>query len=183
MKKILLFSVLILSTSAHASLFKLTIEPIVGFERVQKLIPTAHKVDRMLYGARFSLGIPLLAIEAQATRGTDSETFTSPAMSVKDTDDRLKLGLRSSLRLGPILMLIARGGGQAKRTIHEETVSGVTSRTIPPIKYRPYAGLGLTSRLGSAFALSGGITAVFNNFPHMKDNDYETTLGFTVSLP
>ncbi len=39
------------------------IEPVIGYERVQKLVPTPHTSDRLVYGARAWLGFPLVAVE------------------------------------------------------------------------------------------------------------------------
>src|SRR5687767_3267052 len=80
---------------AEAAPFGLGIEPIIGYERVQKVLPTQHTKDRLIYGARLTLGIPLLSAEAEFTRGTDTENFPSDDLTIKDTDDKLKLGLRS----------------------------------------------------------------------------------------
>jgi hypothetical protein len=190
MKKLTLaaLTALALPTAAHATAqtgFGLGIEPIIGYERVQKLLPTRHTKDRLTYGARLTVGIPLFGVEAQYTRGTDTETFPADDLSVKDTDDKLKLGLVSSMRLGPIFSIIARGGGQAKRHTTEITQpSGTPARkTVDPISYKPYAGVGLSSRIGHMWLLTGGLTVVFGEFPDMSKNEYETTLGFTVRLP
>lgn len=157
----------------------MSIEPIIGYERVQKLVPTAHTTSRLLYGARLTAGIPLVAAEAQYTRGNDTEEFPDQSLTIKDMDEKLKLGLRSSIRMTSLFSLQARGGGQAKRNTHE--VNGLA--TVNPITYQPYAGLGLQSRLGRNFVLEGGVTTVFNDFPHMSQNEYETTLGFSILFP
>ncbi len=168
---------------ATAAMFALDIEPIVGYERNQKLVPTAHTKERIVYGARAAVGIPLLKLEAEFTRGSDNEVFTEPAMTTKDTDDKLKVGAKSTLRMGRIFSLILRAGGQAKQNTHEETRNGVTTKVINPIVYKPYGGFGLSAGLGSKLQLTGGLTVVFNKFPDMNQNDYQTTLGFTVKLP
>lgn len=169
---------------ARASeLLQLQIEPIIGYERVQKLVPTAHTKERMLYGARVTGGIPLVALEGEYTQGTDTESFPSDSLTVKDQDEKLKLGLRSQLRLTSLLSLTGRGGVQAKRNTHTETLSGVSTTTVNPITYKPYAGAALSSRLGGKFELTGGLTVVFNQFPDMSQNEYQATLGFSVRLP
>src|SRR3954466_3399663 len=77
------------------------LEPIVGYEQVQQVLPTRHSVNRLMYGARLSLGILILSIESEYTHSTVTETFTN--MSQVDTGDRLKVGLRSGFPLGPVL--------------------------------------------------------------------------------
>jgi hypothetical protein len=159
------------------------LEPIFGYERVQKLVPTPHTKDRLIYGLRYSIGVPLLSAEAEYTRGMDQESFPTSNMDTKDTADRLKVGIRSRVRMGSFLSAFARAGGEAYRNIHEETVSGTTTRTEQPIQYSPYAGAGLNARLGKQFTLNAGLTVVFRNFPVMTQNDYQATAGFTVKFP
>jgi hypothetical protein len=170
------------ATQAQAAPITLNVEPLVGYERVQKLIPTAHSKDRLMYGGRVSIGIPLLSVETEYTRGVDNETFIEQGLSIKDTDDKVKLGARSMLRMSRFFSLIGRGGVQGKWNTHEETVAGVTTKTSNPAVYKPYAGAGLAINIGSMLVVSGGLTAVFNNFPDMNQNEYQTHLGFTVRL-
>ena len=93
--------------------FGIGLEPVVGYERVQKLVPTAHTSDRLVYGARLTLGVPLLSVEAEYLRGTDTEAFPSNDLTTIDTDDKIKVGLRSRLALGSLLSFTLRAGGQA----------------------------------------------------------------------
>lgn len=177
--KAVFLSCLVVST---ASAVGLDIEPIIGYEMNQKFTPTQHTTNRMTYGARVTLGVILMSIEAEYTRGTDTETFPDIATTIKDTDDKIKLGLRSAL--GPSRMkIIARGGVQAKQNINETTVSGTMTKTTSPVTYKPYAGAGLRIGLGAKIALTGGVTAVFNDFPDMEKNDYQTTLGLSIKFP
>src|SRR4051812_25574505 len=75
----------------------ITVEPIIGYERVQKLVPQRHSRDRLTYGARARAGIPAVSAELEFTRAEDTEDFSGQALSrVKDQDDRLKLGVVSS---------------------------------------------------------------------------------------
>lgn len=171
------------SKGALAAPVLLSLEPIIGYERVQKIVPDAHTHDRLLYGARLTLGFMPLAAEAEYTRATDSESFSSPDLKTKDTDDRLKLGLRSSIPISRIFSFQLRGGGQALRNVHSETTAGVTSEVKNKIHWDPYGGAGLTARLGSRVLLSAGVTAVFTDFPHMSKNDYQTNVGFSLRFP
>src|SRR4051812_15642989 len=100
---------------SHAAGFSFGLEPLVGYERVQKIVPTQHTSDRLMYGGRAIFGVPLVSGELEYTRGMDTETFTSPSLTTKDTDDKVKAGLRSSIRLGSLFYLLARAGGQAKQ--------------------------------------------------------------------
>lgn len=169
--------------SSKRSGFTSNLEPIVGYERVTKLVPTPHTKDRLIYGMRFTFGVPLLSGEAEYTRAMDTEDYPETNFSTKDTTDKVKLGLRSSFRLVGFLSAFARAGGQASRNIHEETLSGVHTREEEPIKYKPYAGAGLTARLARNFSFNSGLTVIFHDFPKMDHNDYELTAGFTVKFP
>ncbi len=168
---------------AAGSSFGLTLEPLVGYERVQKILPTAHTKDRLFYGVRATAGILLISAEAEVTRGLDTEDFPSQDLSIKETTDKGKFGARSTFRLSSLLSLIARAGVQARRSRLEQTSVGVTTVTIEGIRYKPYAGAGLRSALFGKFELSGEVVVVFNDFPNMRDNEYQTSLGFVLRLP
>lgn len=166
-----------------ASTFELNIEPLVGYELVQKILPNPHTKNRLMYGARVTAGIPLVSAEAEYTRSTDTETYPDQDLTIKDTDNKLKLGARSTLTLSRFFRFTLRAGGQAKQSTHEITEAGMTRTTTDPIVYRPYAGAGLSASLSSKINLSGTFTVVFNDFPNMSQNEYQTTLGFAVKLP
>ncbi|HCM39209.1 MAG: hypothetical protein A2Z97_01150 [Bdellovibrionales bacterium GWB1_52_6] len=171
------------SASASAAPFSLGVEPIIGYERVQKFQPTPHSKNRLIYGARLTLGFPLLAAEAQVTRGDDTESYLDRNLTIHDVDDKAKLGLRSSLRLSTFVTATTRAGVQASRNTHTETLNSEAIKTVEKIRYNPYAGAQLGLRLLRSFELTGGITAIFKEFPKMEKNEYETTLGFRIKFP
>jgi hypothetical protein len=184
MKKIALSLVAFLPAPAlAASLLSLQVEPIVGYERVQKLVPTAHTKSRLIYGARLIAGLPLLSAEAELTRGTDDESFPDQGLTTKDTADKLKLGLRSGFGMGMLLRFTARGGVQATRNRHEETTGGVTTSALEPTRYKPYAGAGLRARLAPKITASAEAVVVFNDINDLKQNEYQTTAGFAIRFP
>lgn len=158
-------------------------EPVIGFERVQKLAPTPHASNRLVYGVRGTAGIPLLSAEAELTRGQDSEYYPTLGRDIKDTDDKLKLGLRSGYALTQLLSVHGRAGGQAKRNTHEETSGGVTTKTSNGLEYDPYAGAGMRFALGSNVSFSADVTVVFNDLKRLSQNDYQTTAGFQIRFP
>ena len=158
-------------------------EPIIGYERVQKLVPSPHTKDRLLYGARYSLGLGFLGAEAEYTRSSDTENFPSSNLETQDTSDRLKIGARIRFLSLGILSASARLGGEASRNGHQETVSGNTTTTTEPIRYRPYAGAILNGRLGRSLGLHAGLTVIFRDFPDMAQNDYQATAGFSLKFP
>lgn len=178
----LFFLFCFLSNEAHA-IIRYTVEPIIGYERIQKLVPTKHTKDRLIYGARVLFGIPLISGEGEYTRGTDTEEFSSPALTVKDTTDKAKLGLRSTVKLIGVVYAFARAGAQAKQNVHEETLAGVTTKTTEPVIVKPYAGAGLTAKLGRNFRFDADFTVVFADTQNWRDFEYQTTAGIAVEFP
>jgi len=178
--KIIVLSIFALAFEAKA--LGLDLEPVIGYERVQKFRPVEQTVDRMIYGLRILIGVPLIKLEIEGTRGQDTATFTSPELTTKDLSDKVKIGLRSGLRLGRLLTLSGRGGVQAEQNTHTETAAGVATITKDPVVPKPYAGAGLKVKLNPKISLSGDVVAVFKQWPDMDKNEYQTTLGINVAL-
>lgn len=173
---------LFVAQSARAEM-TYTIEPVIGYERVEKLLPTPRMTQRLVYGVRATAGYFILAAEAEALRGTDSETIPATLTTLTDTEDKLRVGLRARLRLIRFMSFLVRGGAQASRNTHEETIGGVTTATVEPIKYRPYLGAGLQVGLSHNIAFTADVTTVFRDFPNMSNNDYQTTASLTIRFP
>jgi hypothetical protein len=171
------------AAQAAAGLLTYNVEPIIGYERTQKLLPTAHTRDRLVYGARITAGIPLVSAEAEYTRARDSEDFPALTQTIVETADRARIGLRSSLQLSGFLHAFLRAGAQASLSRHDTTTGGVLVSTVDPIRYRPYAGAGFRGRIASNISLNVDITTVFHDFPNMNNNDYLTTASLSVSFP
>jgi hypothetical protein len=182
--KIILFSLLqfmiIGSAVAQSSFFSL--EPIVGYERVQALLPEPHTKDRLIYGLRASLGPRLLAIEVEATQGKDTESFPDDDLTISETAINAMVGLKSVPLYGRFIKWHIRAGGHARKVTRESTEAGVKTTTEPDIAISPYAGTGLSFTLGPMFTLSAGITAIFTNEPLATEPEYQTTLGFSIRI-
>lgn len=182
-KTLPILGVLLFSLPAQAALFKTEIEPIVGYERVQKIVPVAHTRDRWVYGARVTMGILWIAGEAEYTQGRDTEDFPAQTLRIVDVTDKAKLGLRFRFRLLRMLKLTVRGGAQAARNRHEETLAGVRTVVYQPIVYKPYLGAGLSFDFTKHFSFNGDLVTVFNDFPEFRNNEYMVTAGFVVRFP
>lgn len=167
---------------AHGA-FRSEFEPVVGYERVQKLIPTPHTRDRLVYGGRLTIGILWVGAEVEYLRSNDLENFPNLALATKDVTDRVKAGVRVSMKLIRIIAFTLRGGAQASRNIHTETLNGVSTITEEPIVYRPYAGAGLTATLARNLAFRSDVTAVFPDFPSFLGAEYQVTAGFIIRFP
>jgi len=159
------------------------IEPIVGYERTQLLVPNSHTKDRLVYGARATYGFSFLSAEAEYLHGNSSESFPAQNLSTKDGSDKLKVGLRSGIDILSLINLYVRAGCQANQNQHEETSSGVTTVTKQAVKYHPYGGAGLRLRFGRNLKATADLTTVFRDFPNMNNNDYQLTAGFVVQVP
>ncbi len=160
------------------------IEPIFGYEQVQETVPVAHTTDRLVYGARASVGIPAIALETEYLYGKDTETFSSSVQSVTDTDQEVKLGLRSHIRLANAFTFVLRAGAQATQSKLDETVSGVTTTTTSSFVYCPYAGAGLHIGLMNHVAFTAEVVSVFTNYKtRWTNNDYQVTAGLIVHFP
>jgi hypothetical protein len=163
--------------------FALGVEPIIGYEQVQKVAPTPHTTSRLTYGVRITAGIPLLAAEAEYTIGQNTEAFPAADLTIKDKSDAIKVGLRTGLNLSSIVRLTGRGGVRAQKNIHTETTSTTNTVTTQPLTYDPYGGAGLRVRLTPKITGSAEVVAIFTDWPHMDKNEYQTTAGFEVSFP
>ncbi len=162
----------------------LNVEPIVGLERTQKLLPDVHSTTRLFYGARVTGGYRLIALEAEYTRAQDEESFPLTSTSTTSTADRVKIGLRSELLRNPFISGHARLGGQARRETTELTVSGSTTTETTPTTYEPYAGFGIRAFLTPKIGLTAEVVAVFRDFPNdFAQNDYQGSAGVTVAFP
>jgi hypothetical protein len=186
MRSALLIAAAFIATPALAitpDQLHLHVEPIVGVNWTQRTVPTPHVTGEFVYGGRVSAGVPLLSLEAEYTHGVSQETYLSPDLQIRDTDDRGKLGLVSEAGLGGPMSGHLRAGAQASRNKHEETTAGVTSVLENPVHYDPYAGAGFRFSLTPQTYFSADLTVVFNDVHDMSKNEYQTSAGFAIRLP
>jgi len=160
----------------------LTIMPITGYERVQKLSPTVHTKDRLFYGVRILYGPPLFSLEAEYTQAKDTETFATQGLLIKEDSEQAKLGIRSSIGLTTFGSWYLRAGGTARKSVVTTVKNGVSTLAEPAIRVNPYAGTGLAFRLQSNFALTAGVTVIFSDYPKKGADEYQTSLGFSISI-
>ena len=176
-----LFLGLTIGGSVHAAAlrdFNVQVEPVVGFERAYSPLPSPRTKVRLLYGLRATAGYSILSGELEATRASDSETFPSQGLTVDETSDKVKLGLRSGIyrSFGAAFF---RAGGQAQRVSRTQTAGGVPTQSQDPISIDPYAGIG--AELGGAnIRLTGSATVVFRDLQRLSQNELETTIGLRI---
>lgn len=190
MKNILRFTsfILIISSSTSALAYgniskgNLTIEPIVGYERVQSILPTPHTSNRLFYGARANWGPQYLSLEAEVTQSKEDETYNSGTVEMAETSTNYKLGLRSAYNIGSSLRWYLRAGASARESKYERTEAGVTTTQEPATYVSPYAGSGLSINMLGVFSLNAGITAVFTNHREIEEPEYQSSLGFSIRI-
>lgn len=178
-------ALLLLAHSAQAALppgLAINIEPVIGFEHVEKIRPIPHFKNRLTYGARFTAGYLVFSGEGEYLRATDNESYPLEDLALKDTDDTFRLGVRTGYPILRNLIASLRLGGQARRNSHEETTGGVTTVTTSAIQYKPYVGTELRARFSGRLSLTLGILAVINDIHDVSRNEYQTTAGFQIRL-
>jgi hypothetical protein len=157
------------------------IAPLFGFETVYRTSPTPHTSTHMMYGARATIGVDRISGELEVTRGTDTENYTVAPQKVSYIDDKLKLGIRSQIRLGTYFNVAARLGGQATRTTIESTRDNVLTVAIEPIEYSPYAGAAFGIDVG-IIGVHIGTTAVFKDVNDMSKNEYQNSISISAGM-
>lgn len=160
----------------------LKIEPVIGYERVQSILPTLHTSNRMYYGLRANWGPQHLSLEAEVTQSKEDETYNSGAVEIAETSTNYKLGLRSAFNIGRALNWYIRAGASARDSKYERTEAGVTTTQEPGTYVSPYAGTGLGINLFSIFSLDAGITAVFTDHRRIDEPEYQSSLGFSIRI-
>lgn len=191
MKKLikLISFTLLLSTQAYARQYSsfttasgIVVEPVIGYERVQSILPTPHTSNRLFYGVRASWGPQLLSVEAEVTQSKDDQTYDAGATKVAETSTNYKLGLRSGYNIGSNLRWYLRAGASARDSKYETTSAGVTTTNDPGVYVSPYAGTGLSINMLGIFSLNAGVTAVFTDHKDVSEPEYQSSLGFSIRI-
>ncbi|MBC7426995.1 MAG: outer membrane beta-barrel protein [Bacteriovorax sp.] len=184
MKKLLCMAMALLSLTSFADDMKgkLSITPIVGLERVQKFQPTPYMKTRVIYGARLVYKFPISALEVEYTHAQDTNNDVASNTSYKDSEDKLRLGLRGEGALTSFSSVYLRGGAQCRKNEQTKTVGSAASTTSNSSKVQPYVGTGLTIHVSQFFALTAEILATYTptDKPNLKDYELQPTLGINV---
>lgn len=182
MKKLILASFFLLpfTSFAQAVAGRLTITPIVGIERVQKIYPTPRMDTRTIFGARAIYKFPISALEVEYTHAEDDERVGTT--QYEDSEDKLRVGLRGSFNAGNFLNYVIRGGAQGRKNEHTETVNGISSTSDTSSKVQPYLGSGLEIKIFQYFSLSADILATYTptDDPNLKDYELQPSLGLNL---
>lgn len=160
----------------------LRIQPIVGYERVQKITPVARTTNRLYYGFRALYGITLISGELQVTQAREDEVLNNGTLTINETATTGMLGIFSQFSHKSILSTFLRAGGHARKSEIKSTENGLTTLNKPSVRLSPYAGTGLSLRFGRFFSLSAGLTVVFTGQPDSSDHEYQSDLGFNINF-
>lgn len=185
MNKILFTSLFLLTATtvwAKSERDNLKITPIIGFERVQRFTPTPHMKTRGIFGLGAVYKLPVGAVEAEYTHGQDTSNDVATNTSYKESDDKVKLGLRGSAAIGPFLSTYLRGGAQAKKSETTATTASGTSSKSSVTKVNPYVGTGLGFHLLQFVTLNADVTAVYvpTSTPGLSDYEIQPSVGLTI---
>lgn len=180
--KIIVPFLLLLSTSVFAKESRFHWQPIVGLERVQKIEPAGETKDRFIYGLRMNYGMPILSAEFEITQGKDTENFADRDLTIKESTTSLMLGLRSSYQLANSLYFYLRGGAHGRRNERERIENNISTKTTPAVYLNPYAGTGLTISVMEMLSINAGVTVIFTGQPRGSEQEYQTSLGFTLKV-
>lgn len=185
MKSFLLIILLIISNdilAAPRGPSWIRLQPIIGFERVQKILPTPHSKNRLIYGGRLLLGPSFFAMETEFVMGKDDEHFPARDLTIEEETQRLKVGLRSSLRFFPGFSWVLRGGAQGRKNKMRMVESGVVTNKSTATRVHPYIGTGFDWWLFGNFSASGDFTVVLTDYPKEGDREYQSSLGFSIRI-
>jgi hypothetical protein len=158
------------------------IEPMYGVERTQREYPQpARYVTKTYVGLRALWGVPLISAELEIANSTNTEDFPTDNLKVTYKDQRAMLGIRSYLINSKVVGWYGRLGARAKKQTREITEAGVSRTETDDPDFDPYAGTGLTIRMGKLFALNAGATLVHNkNADPSEQYDTQYTFSFTI---
>ena len=184
MKNFLIATLFILPAAAFSadSRDNLSFTPIIGLERVQKFQPTPHMKTRAIFGARILYRLPISTLETEYTHAQDSSSDPVNNISYKDSEDKLRIGLRGDFSMGAFLSSHLRGGAQGRKNKHTKTISGVSSTTDSSSKIQPYVGTGIEVRIFQFFSLSADILMTYTptDEPNLKDYELQPSLGINL---
>lgn len=163
---------------------RLSVTPIIGVERVQKFYPTTHMKTRTIFGARAIYKFPISALEVEYTHGQDSESQASSNTTYKDSEDKLRVGLRGNLSLGSFVSTYLRGGAQLRKNEHTTTVNNTSTTTQNSSKVQPYIGSGIDFKVLTYFSLTADILATYTptKDPNLKDFELQPSVGLSLKF-
>lgn len=185
MKKLLLVVALVpMSVFAAPTKDRLSITPIIGLERVQKFQPTTSMKTRAIYGARIIYKFPISALETEYTHAQDTSEDKTNNTSYKDSEDKLRVGLRGGFTLSNFMSSYLRGGAQYRKNTTTKTVGSASSTEDTSSKVQPYVGTGIDITLGRFLSVSADILVTYTptDDANLKDYELQPSVGLNLKF-
>lgn len=183
MKKILVIAALLpLNVFAADVKGRLSITPIVGLERVQKFQPTTHMDTRTIVGARAVYKFPISALEVEYTHAQDTTDDAATNSTYKDSEDKIRVGLRGGFTLGSFVSTYIRGGAQGRKNEQTHTINNSTTTKTTSSKVQPYVGTGIEIKIFQYVSVTADVLATYTptNDPNLKDYELQPSLGLNL---
>lgn len=183
MKKLLVLAALLPATLFAAPVKdRLSITPIIGLERVQKFQPTTSMKTRAIYGVIVVYKFPISALETEYTHAQDTSSDTVNNTSYKDSEDKLRLGLRGSFTMTNFMSSYIRGGAQYRKNTTTKTVGTASSTEDTSSKVQPYVGTGIEITLGRFLSVNANVLATYTptDDANLKDYELQPSVGLNL---
>ena len=156
--------------------FHFLLEPVLGYEFLQRSYPNTHTEGMFFYGARAVAGSQMIAGELLYTHGSASESFATPTLLTADsTRDLIRIGPRTLIPLDHWIKLLVRLGEQASHDSFTYTSSTGSYQDSPKWEFHPYVGGGLIFHFIPELSLDFEGTYILNG-------DFEAGIGFRVYI-
>lgn len=185
MKKLLLIAAILpMSVFAVDTKDRLSITPIIGLERVQKFQPTTSMKTRAIYGVTVVYKFPISALETEYTHAQDTSSDTVNNTEYKDSEDKLRVGLRGSFTMTNFMSSYLRGGAQYRKNKTTKTVNSTTTTEDTQSKVQPYVGTGVSLSLGRFLSVSANVLVTYTptDDPNLKDYELQPSVGLNLKF-
>ena len=169
------------SSLRSAEAFNVGIEPTIGY-RIQKRDNPDRTSKTLTYGGRLVLGIPLLSAEVGYSGGNSTEEFPSQFLTIRETTEQYRVGLRSDISTGILSFIRVRAGAEARKVTSERTLNLVTTRNVSPTKVYPYVGAGLGLGVTSSLKVVAEVTVTVIDMNDFSKNEITPSLGIAIGF-
>ena len=151
------------------------IEPVIGYQSLERTYPFAHNQGMLTYGVRLVIGTYRLAGEGEFQYGSATENFSNPTVSDETTFYQARVGARTIVPLIEELHLVFRGGLEGFHYSNAISNGTTTLTDSPAWKFEPYVGAGVILYMFKALSLS--VEEVY-----VVDTAWETSFGFRLFI-
>ena len=156
------------------------IEPIIGYQSLERTYPYDHNEGMLTYGARVVVGTYELAGEAEVQFGSSSESFNNPPVEIDTSFTMVRLGARKVFPVSEPVHVLTRLGMEGYHfsntyNVVNPDLSTSSTSDSPAWQFRPYVGAGLIFYLFRSLSFS--VEEVY-----VVDTSWETGFGFRLYI-